>query len=51
VALTSVIGQHGDTIEDLHQDLPAIARQWPVVFETPQLLIVQIPELAGAAPK
>ena len=51
VALTSVIGQHGDTIEDLHQDLPAIARQWPVIFETPQLLIVQIPELAGAAPK
>ena len=51
VALTSVIGQHGETIEDLHQHLPTVARHWPVVFETPQLLIVQIPGLTGGEPK
>ncbi len=28
---------------DLHQDLPEVAKKWPVAYDSPQLLIVQIP--------
>ncbi len=43
VALTSVTGKHGEKIMDLHECLPTAARQWPVVFDSTQVLIVQIP--------
>jgi hypothetical protein len=33
-------------LENLHEHLPAVAKNWPVVFETPQILIVQIPEVS-----
>jgi hypothetical protein len=43
VALTSVTGEHGEEIVDLHQHLPAVARNWPVVFDDPRILIIRIP--------
>lgn len=43
VALTSVNGGDPVKIQDLHQALPTIATNWPVTFDSPQLLIVQIP--------
>ena len=45
VALTTAVGQHGEKLEDLHQYLPAVAKAWPVVLDSPQILIVQIPPL------
>ena len=45
VALTTAVGQHGEKLEDLHQYLPAVAKAWPVVLDSPQMLIVQIPPL------
>ncbi len=44
VALTYVNGKHGEKIVDLHQALPAVAKNWPVVFDTSEMLIVQIPD-------
>lgn len=44
VALTSVTGKRGEAILDLHQYLPAVARSWPVVFDSSQMIIVQIPD-------
>ncbi len=44
VALTTVTDKHGEKIEDLHQHLPAIAKNWPVLLDNPQILIVQIPD-------
>ncbi len=44
VALSSVTGQHQAAISDLHQFLPVVARSWPVVFDSSQMLIVQIPD-------
>ena len=44
--MSAVSKAHGGQLEepkDLHQVLPAIAKNWPVTFDTPQLLIVQIP--------
>jgi hypothetical protein len=42
-ALTSVTGKHGEEIVDLHQHLPSVAKNWPVVFDSRQILIIQIP--------
>jgi hypothetical protein len=47
VALTSVTGKHGEKLVDLHEHLPAVARNWPVVFDSTQLLILKIPETTG----
>lgn len=44
VALTSVNGKHGDKTVDLHQHLPAVATNWSVVYDSPQVLILQIPK-------
>ena len=44
VALTSVTGKHGDKMVDLHQALPDVAKNWPVVFDSPLVLIIQIPD-------
>ena len=51
VALISVTPHaHNDTnagdkkIQDLHEHLPSIAKHWPVVFDSPQILIMQIPD-------
>jgi hypothetical protein len=44
VALTSVTDKHGEKISDLHQYLPSVAKGWPVVFDSSQVLIVQIPD-------
>jgi hypothetical protein len=44
VTLTSVIGKHGEKIVDLHQHLPLIAKNWPVLFDNSQVLIVKIPD-------
>jgi hypothetical protein len=43
VALTSVTGKQEIKITDLHQCLPSVAKNWPVVFDSAQILIVQIP--------
>ena len=43
-ALTSVTGKHGETIVDLHQRLPVVAKNWPVLLDNPQILIIQIPD-------
>jgi hypothetical protein len=43
VALTSVVAKHGEATVDLHRHLPTVAKQWPVIFDSPQILIVQIP--------
>ena len=32
---------------DLHEHIPAIARNWPTVYDSPQLLILQIPGVAA----
>jgi len=29
---------------DLHQALPDVAKNWPVVFDSPLVLIIQIPD-------
>ncbi len=42
VALSAVTGKHGDKLVNLHDHLPAVAKNWPVVFDSPQLLIAQI---------
>jgi hypothetical protein len=44
IALDSVTGKRGEEMADLHQSLPAVAKKWPVVFDNPQILIVQIPD-------
>jgi hypothetical protein len=44
VALTTVTGKRDLVTGDLHQCLPPVAKDWPVVFDTTQLLIVQIPD-------
>jgi hypothetical protein len=44
VALTSVTGTHREKLADLHQCLPSVAKSWPVVFDSSQVLIVQIPD-------
>jgi len=44
VAVTEASGGEIETPDDLHKVLPPKARNWPVAFETPQLLIVQIPQ-------
>ncbi len=44
--MESVLKAQGGTVEeqkDLHKMLPTIAKDWPVTFESPQVLIVQIP--------
>jgi hypothetical protein len=43
VALTSVTGKHGEAIVNLHDRLPSVAKNWPVVYNNAQLLIVEIP--------
>jgi hypothetical protein len=43
VALTSVNGQHGEKLVDLHQHLPSVAKNWPVEFDSLEVLIVKIP--------
>lgn len=43
VALTSVVGHHGEETVDLHQHVPPVAKNWPVVFDSQQILILQIP--------
>jgi hypothetical protein len=44
VALTSVNGKHGETIVDLHECLPSVAKNWPVIFDSSAVLIVRIPD-------
>jgi len=44
VALTSVTGKQEIKITDLHPCLPSVAKNWPVVFDSAQILIVQIPD-------
>jgi len=46
-ALTSVNEKHGEELVDLHEHLPAVAKGWPVVYDSTQLLILAIPEAAG----
>ena len=50
VALTAAVAQHGEKLEDLHLYVPAVAKAWPIVFDSPQLLIVQMPA-AHAGPQ
>lgn len=44
VALTSVNGGDPQKPTDLHQVVPSVATNWPVVFDSPQLLILRIPD-------
>jgi 4-amino-4-deoxy-L-arabinose transferase-like glycosyltransferase len=48
VALTSVtVHAHKASIQtlvNLHEHLPTVAKNWPVVFDSPQILISQIPD-------
>jgi len=41
-ALTSVNGQHGEKFVDLHQHLPTAAKDWPILFDTPEVIILKI---------
>ena len=43
-ALTTVNSKHGEKIVNLHEHLPNAAKNWPVVLDTTQILIVQIPD-------
>ncbi|HEX9048289.1 MAG TPA: glycosyltransferase family 39 protein [Verrucomicrobiae bacterium] len=47
VALTSVNGKHGEKIVDLHARVPAVARNWPVIYDSTQLLIIRMPDRGG----
>jgi hypothetical protein len=42
-AVSTVQGSKVEKQMDLHRVLPTIAKDWPVAFETSQVLIVQIP--------
>jgi len=51
VALVSVTTHvHNDTnasdrkAQNLREHLPSVAKDWPVVFDSPQILIAQIPD-------
>lgn len=44
VATTTATGQQEVKIVDLHQYIPTVAKNWPVVHDSVQLLIMQIPE-------
>lgn len=48
LALTKVTGTPGYKLWNLHETLPRVATNWPVVFDSPQMLIVQIPDSSTA---
>lgn len=44
VAITRATGSGGSDTKDLPNELPLNARSWPVIFKSPDLLIVEIPQ-------
>jgi hypothetical protein len=44
LAVTAEAGTPGYKLLNLHEHLPRVAKDWPVVFDSPQMLIVQIPD-------
>lgn len=48
IALAAATGTPGYNLLNLHEHLPHVATNWPVVFDSPQMLMVQIPNSSAA---